>query len=144
MLCEPDATVSPLTTADVALAVTKALADARKAGKALRVRASRNKFHTTTTLACPDQTKPHPGANGTTVESLKAHHATDGFYALAVLHDGMDKVISYDPVKFTMTVGAGMRVKQLLEEATRLNMSVMVRRRLQQQGERERAGQGRA
>ncbi len=37
------------------------------------------------------------------------------------------QVLSYDPVKFTMTVGTGMRINQLLPEATRHNMSVMVR-----------------
>lgn len=134
VLCDPGTTVSPKSTADVALAVKQALGDAARDGKALKIRASRHKFHTTTSLACPDQQYAFPGtppANGSAGAAPANGGGSgggvhSGVLALAVLHDNMDRVLEHDPVKFTMTVGAGMRVNQLLPEATRLNMSVMV------------------
>jgi hypothetical protein len=151
----------------VARAVKTYLAEAAKTGKTLKVRASRHKFHTTTSLACPDQQYAVP--NGTVDHN--------GVLAVALLHDTMDKVgraqgagagegaggvpaaathrggdahsaaavtprpdknhplclaaspskvLEFDAAKHTMTVGAGMRLNQLLPEATKLNMSVMV------------------
>jgi FAD/FMN-containing dehydrogenase len=101
------------------------IAEAARAGKDLKIRASRHKFHTTTSLACPDQTF----ANGTDPPAgsgAPAGHAPN-VMAVAILHDKMDKVLAVDPENFRMTVGAGMRINQLLPAATAANMSVMVR-----------------
>jgi hypothetical protein len=85
VVCDPGVTVSPKSTAGVAYAVKKYIAEAATAGLALKIRASRHKFHSTTTLACPDQEAPLIG-NGT--GGVK--HG--GVLAVAILHDNMDKV----------------------------------------------------
>jgi len=116
VVCDPGITVSVNSTVAVAAAVKKYRAEAEKTGKTLKIRASRHKFHTTTSLACPDQQYAVP--NG----SL----SHEGVLAVAILHDGLDKVLAVDPIKHTMTVGAGMRLNQLLPAATKYNMSVIV------------------
>jgi hypothetical protein len=54
-VCDPGITLSPKTTATVAYWVKHYLQAAAKAGKTLKIRASRHKFHSTTSLACPNQ-----------------------------------------------------------------------------------------
>lgn len=45
---------------------------------------------------------------------------------VAILHDKMNNTLSHDPDKYIMTIGAGMKIRELTSEATRLNMSVFI------------------
>jgi hypothetical protein len=82
VVCDPGITVDVASTADVVTAVKKYLSEAARAGQALKIRASRHKFHTTTSMACPDQQYAQP--NGTVPHG--------GVLAVALLHDKLDKV----------------------------------------------------
>ena len=46
--------------------------------------------------------------------------------ALAILQDKLADVIAYDPAGMALTVGAGMTVGRVLQEATLRNASVLV------------------
>jgi hypothetical protein len=128
-VCEPGITLAPKTTATVAYWVKNYVQSAARAGKALKIRASRHKFHSTTSLACPNQEYALPDALGrgpAGPPAPKGGHKGGGVLAVAILQDNMDRVISADEGARTMTVGAGMLVSQLLAEATKRNMSVLV------------------
>ena len=46
--------------------------------------------------------------------------------SVGVLQDKMNKTVAHDPAKHTMTIQAGMKLREFAAEATRLGMSVQV------------------
>lgn len=46
--------------------------------------------------------------------------------SVGILQDKMNKTVSHDPIKHTMTIQAGMKLREFAAEATRLGMSVQV------------------
>lgn len=73
-------------------------------------------FHTSTSFVCPNQ-----------LPSLVEGPEKDpGTISVAILHDKMNYTVKHDPAKFTMTIGAGMKIREFTAEATRLGMSVQV------------------
>lgn len=49
-----------------------------------------------------------------------------GAQEVGLLQSKLNKVLAVDPVKFTMRVGAGMTITELLKAATENKMSVQV------------------
>lgn len=45
---------------------------------------------------------------------------------VAILHDNMNTTLAHNPESYTMTIGAGMKIRELTSEATRLGMSVFI------------------
>lgn len=75
-------------------------------------------FHSTTSFVCPNQVSSTPG-NGSSARQQKT-------ISVGVLQDRMNKTVSYDPTKHTMTIQAGMKLREFAAEATRVGMSVHV------------------
>jgi hypothetical protein len=77
-------------------------------------------FHSTTAFACPGNTTDifTPGAAAASPFGRPADRT------VGVLLGGMNRVVSADRSKNQITVQAGMKVKQLFDEATALGMSV--------------------
>lgn len=75
-------------------------------------------FHSTTSFVCPNQFSSMPG-NGSSARQQKT-------ISVGVLQDKMNKTVSYDPAKHTMTIQAGMKLREFAAEATRVGMSVQV------------------
>eukprot|EP00879_Flechtneria_rotunda_P027898 GHRR01029945.1.p1 GENE.GHRR01029945.1~~GHRR01029945.1.p1 ORF type:complete len:293 (-),score=52.72 GHRR01029945.1:120-998(-) len=76
-------------------------------------------FHSSTSFACPDQFQ-------SLLPAGKQRSDNSGTIAVAILHDKLNSTIAHDPAKHTMRIGAGMKIRELTAEATRLNMSVHV------------------
>jgi FAD/FMN-containing dehydrogenase len=86
---------------------------------------ARRLFHSTTSMVCPAQfsSMPRRGA-------AAAGAAQDGggapVLSVSILQDKMNKTVSFDPERFTMTVQSGMKLREFTAEATRVGMSVQV------------------
>lgn len=46
--------------------------------------------------------------------------------SVGILQDKMNKTVAHDPEKHTMTIQAGMKLREFAAEATRLGMSIQV------------------
>ncbi|KAI8475634.1 MAG: hypothetical protein J3K34DRAFT_517253 [Monoraphidium minutum] len=127
VLCNPGVTLAPRSTEWVAYNVRRYVADAARANKTLKVRASRNGFHSSTSLPCPGRAAA-PAAGGAPAAGAAGGGApgSGGVMAVAILLDNLDQVISYDAAAMALTVGAGMTVGRLLKEATARNASVLL------------------
>lgn len=102
-----------------------------QAGTPVTVRTSRPKFHSTATFVCPASAAVPAGAKGaaaavTTEAGKRAAGAKAAVTEVGVLQGKLAKVLAVDPVKYTMRVGAGMRITEFLQEATKNKMSVQV------------------
>jgi FAD/FMN-containing dehydrogenase len=73
-------------------------------------------FHSTTSFVCPAQLKSYAD----TPES------NPNMITVGVIQERMNYTISTDPEKFTMRIGAGMKLREFTAEATRVGMSVQV------------------
>jgi len=74
-------------------------------------------FHSTTSFVCPNQFGSMPSNGSSSQQKV---------IAVGVLQDKMNSTVAHDPQKHTMTVQAGMKLRELAAEATRLGMSIQV------------------
>ena len=114
-MCDSEVVVQPNSTADVAAAMKALGAQADASGKALKVRATRRKFHSSAAFTCPDQ-------NG----GLQRLASPKTVLGAAILHEGLNKALGYDAKAHVLRVGAGMNLTELLKAATDVGASVQV------------------
>ncbi|WIA38074.1 hypothetical protein OEZ86_001443 [Tetradesmus obliquus] len=120
--CAADSMPVPASTAEVAAIVSWYYAKAR-AGQRVTLRVSRPKFHSTATFVCPVAPAPiRPAA----VAQERAPQGGKAPLEIAILQSKLNKVLAVDKQKYTMRVGAGMRVTELLPAATKAGMSMQI------------------
>jgi hypothetical protein len=111
--CSPDNVVRPESTKDVADALSALYKQAAQDGAVVKVRATRDKFHSSAAFPCPEVPSAEKVAGKKTV-------------TVNVLHDKLNRVLAVDKAANTMRVGAGMDLNELTAEATKAGMSVRV------------------
>lgn len=129
LTCPTSAQAEPASTQELAGTVAKFHQTAR-AGAPVTLRTSRPKFHSTATFVCPTSTVlplTAKGASSPAVTTEAGSSKAKGAPAeVGVLQSKMNKVLAVDSAKYTMRVGAGMTINELLKEATKNKMSVQV------------------
>ena len=121
--CYADALIRPTSTQQLADAVRQLRTASSSAGKRLKIRVSRSRFHGTTTFTCPGAYGPGDGSPvlftnpwaelaKSTPTASSAAPSTAG-----VLIDQLDKVLSIDRSKNQIVVQTGLRIDKLLKWA---------------------------
>lgn len=142
--CYADAVVRPTSTGQLAAALSQLRAGAAAAGKAIKVRVSRSKFHGTTSFTCPGAftggrgsplgfTQPYAASGFTPVADFRAAAAAAAGspaatsavapQLVAVLIDKLDQVTTVDKSKWQVTAQAGLRIDRLQAWAEANGMS---------------------
>lgn len=130
--CYPDAIVRPNSTEQLAAAVRQLRAAAAAAGKQMRLRVSRSRFHGTPSFVCPGA---YGGGEGSTIPYTQPYKVAAAAAAapttsaaapstVAVLIDDLTEVLSVDRSTYQITVQAGLRIDQLLKWADANQMSI--------------------
>ncbi|WIA41247.1 hypothetical protein OEZ86_004858 [Tetradesmus obliquus] len=114
--CEADYVIEPGSTQELADAIKAYKQLAEEKGAQLKVRVSRRLFHSTTSFVCPAQLKSF----------ADSPENKPNVISVAVLHERLNTTLSADPEKFTMRIGAGMKLREFTAEATRNGMSVQI------------------
>jgi FAD/FMN-containing dehydrogenase len=123
--CYPEAIVRPSTTQQLADAVRQLRAAAKAAGKQLKLRVSRTRFHGTPSFVCPGS---FSGGVGSPIPFIQPYKQPAKSAAapstVAVLIDDLKEVLTVDRSNYRVTVQAGLRVDQLLTWAEANGMAM--------------------
>jgi FAD/FMN-containing dehydrogenase len=111
--CVTDELISPRSTEELAAAVKRAAATAAAQARRLKIRAARQGCASSQSFTCAVQPSYTPlTVNGT------------ASYAVGLMLDGMNKLLSVDAAKRQLRVQAQMTVRQLLQAANANSLSV--------------------
>eukprot|EP00882_Tetradesmus_deserticola_P001995 GHRQ01002140.1.p1 GENE.GHRQ01002140.1~~GHRQ01002140.1.p1 ORF type:complete len:593 (+),score=177.48 GHRQ01002140.1:42-1820(+) len=122
--CTADSMPVPTSTKEVAAIVGQYYAKAQ-AGQPVTLRVSRPKFHSTATFVCPVAPTTLRSA-AVAQERAPWPRAEKAPLEVAILQSKLNKVLAVDKQQYTMRVGAGMRLTELLPAATKAGMSAQI------------------
>lgn len=122
--CDAASIVTPTSTAEVA-AIVKQAYKKTQSGRPVTLRVSRPKFHSSATFVCPVSPGYGPTAKISQESGKKVELTPE---TIGVLQSKLNKVLAVDSKKYTMRVGPGMKINELLPAATKAKMSVQVSR----------------